>query len=165
MNLFDNNTGAEFSACGKYRYKLWCIWDNTKPIAMCIGLNPSTANDDKDDATIRILKNTLFKLGYGGFYMTNLFAWISSQPDDLLTCEDPLGENDSKLEEVRALCNVTIVCWGNFKQAQDRIKQVLPNYPKALCFGVNANGTPYHPRAMVYKKGALLNPTLNFYIK
>jgi hypothetical protein len=26
MNLFDNNTGAEFSPCGKYRYKLWRIW-------------------------------------------------------------------------------------------------------------------------------------------
>ncbi len=162
-NLFDNNSGAEFSPCGLYRYKLWRIWDNTKPLAMCIGLNPSTANSQKNDATIRILQASLFKLGYGGFYMCNLFAFISSQPANLLTCADPLGENDGKLAEVQALCRDVIVCWGTFKQAKERIKLILPNYPNALCFGVNADGTPYHPRAMVYKKGVLANPKLSIY--
>lgn len=164
MNLFDNNTGAEFSKCGKYRYKLWRLWDaQKKPVAMCIALNPSTANSEKDDATINILKSTLYKLGYGGFYMTNLFAFISPEPKDLLTCENALGDNEDKLKEVEALCDEVIVCWGNFKQATDRIKAVLPNYPNAKCFGINANGTPFHPRALVYKKGALANPELFLY--
>jgi hypothetical protein len=26
--------GADFSECGKYRYKLWRIWDENKPLAM-----------------------------------------------------------------------------------------------------------------------------------
>lgn len=38
MSLWENN-GAEFSECGKYRYKLWRIWDDKLPLAMCIGLN------------------------------------------------------------------------------------------------------------------------------
>lgn len=155
-----NNNGAEFSECGNYRYKLWRIWDRSKPIAMCIGLNPSKANSEKDDATINILKSCLYKLGYGGFYMMNLFAWISPHPKDLLTCPDPLGQNNHKLKEVEAFCNDVIVCWGTFPQAQERIKEVLPNYPKALCFGVNKNGTPFHPRAMVYIKDALKYPKL-----
>lgn len=159
MNLFDNNTGAEFSPCGKYRYKLWRVWDNDLPKAMCIGLNPSTANATKNDNTINILIRVLSNLGYGGFYMMNLFAWISSQPEDLLTCENPLGENDNKLKEVEAICKDVIVCWGNFKQADGRIKQVLPEYPNAKCFGVNKNGTPFHPRALSYKK-LLSNPQL-----
>jgi hypothetical protein len=120
---------------------------------MCIGLNPSNASEVKNDPTIRHLRTNLSKLGYGGFYMMNLFAFVSSEPEALLTCEDPLGQNDSKLAEVEALCKDVIVCWGGFKQAEERIKEVLPRYPNAKCFGINANGTPWHPMyAFVYAK-------------
>lgn len=161
--LFENLcSGAEFSDCGKYRYSLWRIWDHGKPAAMCIGLNPSTANAAKNDNTINILVRMLKQLGYGGFYMTNLFAWISSRPEDLLTCEDPIGDNDQRLAKIREKCTVVIACWGAFKQAEDRIKDVLPRFPDAMCFGVNNNGTPFHPRAMSYK-GLLKSPVLQKY--
>ena len=162
--LFVNeNSGAAFSDCRKYRYALWRIWNPELPKAMCIGLNPSTANASKNDNTINILIRMLTVLGYGGFYMTNLFAWISSKPEDLLTCADPIGENDSKLKEVEAICDEVIVCWGNFKQAENRIKEVLSNFPNAKCFGINKNGTPYHPRAMSYK-GKINSPELINYL-
>lgn len=158
--LFENNhSSAEFSQCGKYRYKLWRVWDQSKPKAMCIGLNPSTANASKNDNTINLLIHMLGQLGYGGFYMMNLFAWISSKPEDLLTCADPLGENNNKLNEVAQLCDVVIACWGSFKQAEERIKEVRPMFPQAMCFGVNKNGTPFHPRAMSYK-GLINSPKL-----
>jgi len=154
MDLFGNNdTGADFSPCGKYRYKLWRIWNPDKPRAMCIGLNPSTANHEKNDATIRYLIQMLTVLGYGGFYMTNLFAIISSKPEVLLTCADPLGDNDSKLDEVAAICDDVIFCWGNFRQAKDRIEAVKPKFQRAKCFGFNANGTPFHPLAMMPRNG------------
>jgi hypothetical protein len=158
MNLFEDN-GADFSECRKYRYALWRIWDKTLPKAMCIGLNPSTANETKNDNTISVLKIMLTKLGFGGFYMTNLFAWISSKPEDLLTCEDALGDNDNKLSAIEKLCDEVIFCWGSFKQAQDRVKCILPNYSKAKCFGKSKNGMPLHPRALIYN-GTLNNPQL-----
>ncbi len=163
MTELFNNNGAEFSKCGKYRYKLWRVWNDELPKAMCIGLNPSNANADKNDATINNLTGMLTKLGYGGFYMMNLFAWISSQPQDLLTCPDALGENESKLKEVEAICDDVIVCWGDFKQAKERIKEVLPNYPNAKCFGINKSGTPFHPRALTYIKDGLKFPKLIAY--
>jgi hypothetical protein len=153
MDLFSNTSGAEFSPCGRYRYKLWRIWDESKPKAMCIGLNPSTANANKNDQTISYLIKMLKILGYGGFYMMNLFAWISSKPDDLLTCADALGDNDNKLNEVEAICDDVIVCWGGFKQANDRIKEVLPRYPNAKCFGITDKGKPFHPLAMMPRNG------------
>lgn len=162
QNLFDNNSGAEFSKCRKYRYKLWRIWDEGLPKAMCIGLNPSTANATKPDPTITNLIKMLKQLGYGGFYMMNLFAFISSKPNELLTCTDALGDNESKLKEVEALCSDVIICWGNFKQADERIKQVLPNYPNAKCFGVTNSGKPIHPLAMMYA-GKTNNPVLYLY--
>ena len=106
----------------------------------------------------------LTKLGYGGFYMMNLFAWISSKPDDLLSCPDPIGENNEKLREVELICDEVIVCWGGFKQAEERIKQLLPNYPNAKCFGVTQKGKPFHPLAMMPRNGRdPNNPVLILY--
>lgn len=162
-DLFNQEiSGATFSECKKYRYTLWRIWDTEKPLAMCIGLNPSKAGDNKNDPTIINLISVMIKLGYGGFYMTNLFAFISPKPEDLLTCEDPLGDNDKVLMEVRKKCQNVIVCWGAFKQAAERIAQVLPMFPDALCFGVNKNGTPFHPLALMYK-GIVKSPQLHSY--
>lgn len=155
-------TGAEFSNDGKYRYALWRIWDESLPLVMCIGLNPSTANETKTDPTITNLIKMLKILGYGGFYMTNLFAWISSEPNDLLRCADPIGKNDLALKEVSERCADVIVCWGNFKQADERIKQVLPSYPNAKCFGVTKSGKPLHPLAMMYA-GKTNEPILSTY--
>jgi hypothetical protein len=164
-DLFQNN-GAEFSNCGKYRYKLWRVWDETLPKAMCIGLNPSTANNNKNDQTISYLIKMLTRLGYGGFYMTNLFAVISSKPQVLLTCNDPIGDNDIKLKEVSEVCQDIIVCWGNFKEAKKRIEDVLPRFNNVLCFGKNANGTPFHPLAMMPRNGRdPNNPILQPYFK
>lgn len=158
-NLFEKS-GAEFSECRKYRYKLWRIWDEEKPLAMCIGLNPSNANAMKNDPTINYLISMLTILGYGGFYMTNLFAYISPKPADLLTCNDPLGDNENKLAEVEKLCKDVIVCWGQFKQAEQRIKEVAPRYLNALCFGKTKNGSPFHPLALMYN-GTSKNPQLS----
>ena len=158
-----NNKGAEFSPDKMYRYKLWRIWDEELPLVMCIGLNPSTANADTNDPTINYLIKMLKILGYGGFYMMNLFAYISSKPEDLLTCADPIGDNDYYLSQVRSMCSDVIVCWGNFKQAKDRIEQVLPRYPLAKCFGKNLNGTPMHPLALMYN-GQSNEPKLELYI-
>lgn len=165
-DLFDeNNSGAHFSECGKYRYSLWRFWDNSLPKVLCIGLTPSNANAKKNDPTITNLITMLKQLGYGGFYMMNLFAFISSKPADLLTCADPIGTNDNELKIIRGKCKDVIVCWGNFKQATERIKTVLPMFPDSKCFGVNKNGTPFHhPLAMMYK-GQVKSATLQNYIQ
>jgi hypothetical protein len=76
--------------------------------------------------------------------------------------ETVFGEVTVKLKEVELICDDVIVCWGNFKQATDRIKEVLPKYPNALCFGKNKNGTPYHPLALMYN-GTSKNPELKKY--
>ena len=37
----------------KYRYLLSRAWDEAKPTVLFIGLNPSTADEETDDPTIR----------------------------------------------------------------------------------------------------------------
>lgn len=142
-----NHKGAEFSEDRKYRYALWRIWDDEKPLAMCIGLNPSTANEENDDKTIQNLIHVLMDYGYGGYYMMNLFALISSNPNDLRACPDPVKDNDKWLHDISLKCDDVIFCWGSFKQANYRVKKVIAQFPKALCFGKTDDGKPFHPLA------------------
>lgn len=116
-----------FSECGKYRYFLSRIWDIDKPYAMVIGLNPSTADAQNDDPTIRNLVKLLDDNGYGGLYMMNLFALISPNPEDLRSCPDPVKENDVWLHTVSKAVRDIFFAWGSFKQAQYRIKNDRPS--------------------------------------
>jgi hypothetical protein len=142
----DNNViGAEFSQCRNYRYALWRIWDVTKPRVMFIGLNPSTANEITDDPTIRRVKSFARSWGYGGVYMCNLFAWVTAYPDELLKCPDPLNGNDFWLLKIAAQCTDVVFAWGNFKEAQERAKDVIERFPKAKALQINKNGSPKHP--------------------
>lgn len=145
--LFDlkNTNGAEFSKCGRYRYGLWRKWDDDKPRIMFIGLNPSTATATMDDPTIRRVKRFAMDWGYGGVYMCNLFAFISAYPEDLKTCDDPVGDNDNWLTFFATMCKDALFAWGNFKEAEDRAKIVSAMFPNAVCLGFNKNSTPKHP--------------------
>lgn len=141
---------AEFSECGKYRYVLTRIWDDTQKYAMCIGLNPSKANSVKDDPTIARLIRTLQQLGYGGLKMTNLHAYISSHPSALYDVPDTQNGNHEWLITTAHTVQDVIFCWGQFKQAQYRAKVMKQVFPDALCFGRNHDGSPWHPLAMMY---------------
>lgn len=138
---------AKFSDCGKYRYYLYRIWDSKKPLVMCIGLNPSTANEQNNDPTINSLIKLLDGLGFGEFYMTNLFALISSKPEKLRECPDPVKDNNYWLDTIAGLVTTVIFCWGQFNQAQWMAKKIVDRFPKALCFGKTSKGRPIHPLA------------------
>lgn len=145
--LFDLQeiSGAEFSTCGKYRYGLWRKWNDDLPCIMFIGLNPSTATATMDDPTIRRVKRFAKDWGYGGVYMCNLFAFISPYPEDLKTCDNPVAANDWHLAVFASKCKDILFAWGNFPEATERAKIVSDVFPKALCLGINKNGTPKHP--------------------
>ena len=145
MDLFDfENNGAEFSDCGKYRYALWRIWDKNKPLVMFIGLNPSTANQVSDDATIRRVKKFAQNWGYGGVYMMNLFAYVTPYPEELKKCGDPLGGNDGWLEKISVKCDKIIFAWGAFSEAKERAEQVKSKF-SGYALEINKDGSPKHP--------------------
>ena len=149
-NLFENN-GAEFSPCKKYRYALWRIWDESKPIIMFIGLNPSTANETTDDATIRRVKRFAVDWGAGGVYMMNLFPLVSTNPKVLLDFYDTpfhdveLEKNNHWLCDISFKANQIIFAWGAFKEAHKRAKTVIKMFPDAKALLINQDGSPRHP--------------------
>ncbi len=138
------NAGAEFSEDRMYRYALWRIWDRDTPLIAFIGLNPSTANETDDDPTIRRVVSFSKKWGYGGVYMVNLFAYVTSDPAQLSQCEDPLGDNDFWLDHVARICLKVVFAWGSFPQAADRAREVIQKFD-GYALVVNKDGSPRHP--------------------
>ena len=74
---------AKLSDNKKHRYSLKRIWDKDKPKVLFIMLNPSLADNYKDDPTIRRLIKFAKLFGYGGFYVGNLFSYITPYPKEL----------------------------------------------------------------------------------
>lgn len=143
-NLFENN-GAEFSKDKKYRYCLWRIFDGSLPLVMYIGLNPSTANQYQNDNTISKLEKITRHNGFGGFYMMNLFAIVSHDPEVLKTAPDPLGDNDGWIENIAPKCNKIVFAWGSFKEAKERAVDVIRMFEESYCLKQNKDGSPKHP--------------------
>lgn len=142
----NRESGAIFSANRKHRFALWRVWDNDKPKIMFIGLNPSTASENLNDPTIRRVKAFAKSWGYGGFYMMNLFPIVSSDPKILRSGDRRLiGNNDKWLTTIGGMCRDILFAWGNFKEAEQRAKEVCKLFPDAICLGVNKNGSPKHP--------------------
>src|SRR5262245_13924770 len=116
MSLFeelDTSTGATFSEYRTYRYQLWRIWDKSNPFMNVIGLNPSTADETKDDPTIRRCIGFAKAWGYGGLYVTNLFAFRATKPKDMKKALDPIGpDNDLWIQHTAELCKLVIAAWG-----------------------------------------------------
>lgn len=140
---------ATFSDCGKYRYQLIRQWGDG-PVAMCIGLNPSTANANTDDPTIRILMKHLDALGFKKLIMTNLYAYVTSSPAKLWEVPNPQMDNDKWLMMSVRDSHAIIFCWGAQKGIDYRTKQMREWFPAALCFGKVKNGEPMHPMALMY---------------
>lgn len=152
--LFINTTsGADFSFDRKYRYTLWRIWDDTRPYIMFIGLNPSTANEDQPDPTIRSCTRITKVLGYGGFYMLNCFPFISAYPEILEKEYRRPGSmlhnqnSDFKIQTIGKNAAKIIFAWGNFDivRTTGRDVELCTYFPNAVCLAKNKNGSPKHP--------------------
>ncbi len=151
MTIFDNNNGAEFSECRKYRYALWRIWDEAKPPVMFIGLNPSTANEATNDPTIRRVIHFAKVWGHGGVYMLNCFPFVSTDPDALRD-HGNTDFNDVVLLRIAKKCSRIVFAWGAFKVVRDlgRDAELKAMFPQAQALVINVDGTPRHP---LYVKG------------
>jgi hypothetical protein len=105
--------GAVLSEDGLYRYRLWRIWNEAASPLVFVMLNPSTANGQVDDPTIRKCVGFAQRLSAGGIVVVNLFAWRATDPKELLGAADPVGaENDGHIRSVLSNGGIPIAAWG-----------------------------------------------------
>jgi hypothetical protein len=153
---------AHFSFDRVYRYALTRTWDERRPLGLIIGLNPSTADEDALDNTLRRCIRFANREGWGGFWMANLFALRATKPAVMKKHPAPVGEplhpvtpelppttvNDAWLLDLAGRCSPRIICaWGTDGGHLDRDRAVLRLLEgfELRCFGTTAAGHPKHP--------------------
>jgi hypothetical protein len=140
-----------------YRYELWRYSDRTKPPLVFVGVNPSTADEVRNDNTVDVLEPRALKLGLGGVEVVNLYAWRSKTKAVLRVVEDPEGpDNDKHILRVATIAGAMVMLgWGALvgqvrKDGPDRARRIVHMLRAA---GVNplylgkttTDGQPYHP--------------------
>jgi len=142
--------GAEFDPSGQYRYRLWRRWEQSAPAIAFIMLNPSTANAERDDPTIRRCMGFAQTWGYGSLEVVNLFAFRATHPHDLFSATAPVGqENDRYLMTASQQSDRLILAWGNrgcWRGHHHRFLQKLEEMGRSPeCLGITKQGQPCHP--------------------
>ena len=145
--------GASFDRARVFRYSLHRVWDTRLPLVTFVGLNPSTADENEDDPTIRRCMKFAQSWACGGLVMTNLFAFRSTCPDFLFAAKDPIGrDNDEFLRRAARESSLVIAAWGNHGKHLSRDVQVQSFFPKLHYLRLTRSGQPGHP---LYLPGGL----------
>jgi len=140
------HSSADFSACARYRYSLTRIWNRSRPTVLFIGLNPSTADAEKNDPTIRRCLGFAQEWNYGGLVVCNLFAFRSTNPGSLRIVDDPIGpDNGAAIRRACEFAECVVVAWGIHGRIGGRGNEVLPLLRRPYCLGVTLGGSPKHP--------------------
>ena len=158
-------SNASFSDNRQYRWWLHRQWTFGLGLLLFIGLNPSRADGERDDPTLRRLQAFAKSWGYQELLVVNLFARISPHPSALQRASDPVGvENDKVLQ----VCferwardpQMDLWCgWGMSGGRGPRARDVLhtlqplrrqrqvhsPNAKGPLSLALTQTGEPRHP--------------------
>lgn len=152
---------AILSSCQRYRYRLerTLEGEGLAGTVAFIGVNPSTADAELDDATVRKWKGFAQRWGYHRIAVGNLFAWRSTDVRALAAAEDPVGpDNDDHLLALLQGVDLIVPCWGSSgklpPRLQPRIAQVRGLLQRVATpisvLGLTASQDPKHPLMLGY---------------
>ncbi len=147
--------GAVFDKTGRHRYHLWRTWGEG-PVVAFVMLNPSLADAERDDPTIRRCLGFAQAWGYGRLEVVNLFSWRAADPASLSRCARPNGpDNDACVTTAATRADLVVAGWGDRGRLFDRdleVKALLIGVCRPMCLGVTRQGSPRHP---LYAPGAV----------
>lgn len=143
---------AQLSDCGTYRYELRRTWGaEDGPLVCWVMLNPSTADAEVDDPTIRRCIGFSNRWGFDRLVVVNLFALRATDPKELRRHADPIGSaNDAAVLAAAIEADKVIAAWGTHGSLKNRAAKVtqLLTGPGELhlgCLGQTKQGAPKHP--------------------
>jgi len=121
-------------------------WEHGLPGVLFIALNPSTADGEQDDPTVRRCIGFSQSWGFGKLAIVNLFALRSKDPALLSVEPDPIGpENDRWIMELANEFTMTIAAWGGHAAVKGRATDVLRKLLRVHHLGLTNAGHPKHP--------------------
>lgn len=163
-DVFGPSRTAVISDCGRYRYRLERDGYGLDKTAV-IMVNPSTADAERDDATIRKLLGFGRRNAWGRIIVGNLFAYRATDVRELATADDPVGpDNDAHLRRIVGDCVEVIYAWGPVSKVPARLRSrwqdvdaiVRTAGHRPRCIGLPAKcGHPRHPLMLAYAEPIL----------
>ncbi len=148
-----------------YRLALSRKWLTGSGTVNWIMLNPSTADENQDDPTIRKCRGFSQRWGFSEMVVTNLFSLRATKPKDLrefakLDYASAVGEeNDGAIIECARRSDLVVAAWGThgglYGRDQDVICRVLPE-TKMWCIRKTQDGFPAHPCMAPYTENPVV---------
>ena len=153
----DMQRSARFSEDGTLRYTLERVWDLSKSLVMFCLLNPSKADAERDDATVRKCMGFAERWGYGGILVGNVSPYRATDPRELVKAWKRgvnvfPDENGPFLTGLAKRSDVVVCGWGAAPIAQGQraaIASLLGPY-NLRCLKTTNDGAPYHPLYLPY---------------
>lgn len=146
---------ACYSECEDYRYSLTRTWDDAAPKVAFVMLNPSTADERRNDPTVERCERRARALGYGAFAVVNIFAFRATDPANLKRAKRPIGPgNTQAITDALHWADDVIAAWGahgaHLGQG-DKIRAMLAQSGvPVLHLGLTKAGHPRHPLYVAY---------------
>jgi len=151
---------ALLSDCRQYRYKLYRDVDiaGDKVIAY-FGINPSTADESIDDATVRKWRGFSERNNGTRFIVANVFAYRATDVNELAETSNPEGpDNKRHVLDVINEADILVPCWGSrgkipkslHYKLDDFLKLLTDSGKPVLCLGKTKSGDPKHPLMLGY---------------
>ena len=154
---------AAFSTCGTYRYELRRYLGEGAPLVIC-GLNPSSADAETDDPTLRRDIGFAQRWKCGLVVKVNAYALIETDVAKMkrqrAAGRDVIGpENERWLRRAIRLARdhngIFLAAWGAHIEP-DRQHAIAVRLAAAKvtarCLGMNKNGTPAHELYVPYDR-------------
>jgi hypothetical protein len=152
------DSGATFSDDRRYRYLLWRIWESSLPVVSWTLLNPSIADEQVLDPTLKRCMGFSKRWGMGGMYITNLFPLVSTNPMALRTSMNDVAmeTNAIHVENACRQSSLTVVGWGSnvehplLRDAPVRLYEKVLKVYRPHFLRVGKRGHPAHPLYLPY---------------
>lgn len=142
---------ADFSPCKTWRYTLRRTWKSDRRRLLWVLLNPSTADETRDDPTNRRGMRFAYSWGYGSLVFCNLFAIRTPEPAEMKKAADPVGpRNNGWIIGEAHEADKIVLGWGVYGTHRGRDREVLELLKgfKLYCLGQTKGGQPRHPLYM-----------------
>ena len=141
---------AVFSKDRRYRYLLRRRVGDSEKRVLFVMLNPSQADEERNDPTIRRCIGFARGWGFGVLEVVNLFAFMSTNPKVLLEAEDPVGSgNDGAIRTAMQSADLIVLAWGNngllHEKRATAVTAMVRKAAQPYCLGLTMKGAPKHP--------------------
>lgn len=164
---------AIISECGLYRHRLERQVELHPLIAIAeaypgenktvafFGVNPSTADANLDDATIRKMVGFARRWGFSRIIVGNVFPYRATDVRELAKCESAIGDFTTYIGHLKAIAqdaDLLVPCWGNSSKVPKELRcrfrgllRALRTTNKPIChLGLTNSGDPKHPLMLGY---------------